>query len=117
MSASAQQIDAFLQARMRIAGVGEVGVVEAARWLDEAGLLTDSAAQPGLPPQPAAQRRSARVRRPPRRYGRWFIARQPDSSEDRDRWGVEGYLRHPQTEEELAGIDEAARRMIADEPW
>lgn len=30
---------------------------------------------------------------------------------------VEGYRRMPQTEEELAGADAAARRMIAEEPW
>lgn len=38
----------------------------------------------------------------------------------RDRIGqeiVDAYRRLPQTEEELAWTDEAARRMIADEPW
>jgi metal-responsive CopG/Arc/MetJ family transcriptional regulator len=30
---------------------------------------------------------------------------------------VEGYLRQPQTEEEVAWAAEAGRRMIADEPW
>jgi Arc/MetJ-type ribon-helix-helix transcriptional regulator len=30
---------------------------------------------------------------------------------------VEGYRRQPQTEEELAGADEAARAMIEAEPW
>jgi metal-responsive CopG/Arc/MetJ family transcriptional regulator len=30
---------------------------------------------------------------------------------------VAAYLEQPQTEEELAGVDEAARRMIEDEPW
>ena len=30
---------------------------------------------------------------------------------------VEGYLRQPQTDEELAWTDEAARRMIEEEPW
>ena len=30
---------------------------------------------------------------------------------------VAAYLVQPQTEEELAGVDEAARRMIEDEPW
>jgi Arc/MetJ-type ribon-helix-helix transcriptional regulator len=39
---------------------------------------------------------------------------------ERERIGaeiVEGYLRMPQTEEELGWTDAAARRMIADEPW
>ena len=30
---------------------------------------------------------------------------------------VEGYRRMPQTDEEFAGADEAARRMIEEEPW
>ena len=30
---------------------------------------------------------------------------------------VEGYRRQPQTEEELAGVDEAAAAMIREEPW
>lgn len=30
---------------------------------------------------------------------------------------VEGYRRQPQTEEELAGADEATRAMIEAEPW
>jgi Arc/MetJ-type ribon-helix-helix transcriptional regulator len=30
---------------------------------------------------------------------------------------VDAYTRQPQTEAELAWTDEAARRMIADEPW
>jgi Arc/MetJ-type ribon-helix-helix transcriptional regulator len=30
---------------------------------------------------------------------------------------VEGYRRRPQTDEELAGVDEATRSLIAEEPW
>jgi Arc/MetJ-type ribon-helix-helix transcriptional regulator len=30
---------------------------------------------------------------------------------------VEAYSRMPQTEEELAGLDEATRALIAEEPW
>jgi hypothetical protein len=30
---------------------------------------------------------------------------------------VEGYRRHPQTEEEIGWADEATVRMIAEEPW
>jgi Arc/MetJ-type ribon-helix-helix transcriptional regulator len=30
---------------------------------------------------------------------------------------VDGYLRIPQTDEEIGWADEAARRMIAEEPW
>jgi Arc/MetJ-type ribon-helix-helix transcriptional regulator len=30
---------------------------------------------------------------------------------------VEAYRRHPQTEEELAGLDASTRAMIEEEPW
>jgi Arc/MetJ-type ribon-helix-helix transcriptional regulator len=30
---------------------------------------------------------------------------------------IAAYLAQPQTEEELRGVDEAARRMIEEEPW
>ena len=39
---------------------------------------------------------------------------------ERERIGreiVEAYTRMPETEEEMAWADDAARRMIADEPW
>jgi Arc/MetJ-type ribon-helix-helix transcriptional regulator len=30
---------------------------------------------------------------------------------------VEAYRREPQTDEELAGVDEATRALVAEEPW
>jgi hypothetical protein len=30
---------------------------------------------------------------------------------------AEGYASQPQTEEELAGLDDATRALIAEEPW
>lgn len=30
---------------------------------------------------------------------------------------VEGYRRHPQQDDELAGLDEATRALIEEEPW
>ncbi|MGI8983146.1 MAG: ribbon-helix-helix domain-containing protein [Acidimicrobiales bacterium] len=30
---------------------------------------------------------------------------------------AQGYTRQPQTEEELAGLDDATRALIAEEPW
>lgn len=30
---------------------------------------------------------------------------------------VEAYIRQPQTEEELAGLDQSTRALIAEEPW
>lgn len=37
--------------------------------------------------------------------------------ERRRQHDIEMYTRFPQTEEELAGIDEQTRRMIEEEPW
>lgn len=30
---------------------------------------------------------------------------------------VEAYQRHPQTEDELAGLDDATRALVEEEPW
>lgn len=30
---------------------------------------------------------------------------------------VEGYRRQPQTNEEIAGLDQATRALVAEEPW
>ena len=30
---------------------------------------------------------------------------------------VQGYRRHPQTDDELAGLDQATRALIAEDPW
>lgn len=30
---------------------------------------------------------------------------------------ADAYKRHPQTESELAGLDEATRALVAEEPW
>lgn len=30
---------------------------------------------------------------------------------------VDGYRRHPQTDEELAGLDQATRALVDEEPW
>jgi hypothetical protein len=44
-----EAINAYVQEQLRIQGEGSVTAVEAARWLDNAGLLNDSASRPGLP--------------------------------------------------------------------
>ena len=44
-----EQISAYIQAELRRRNRGEVTAVEAARWLDEAGLLRDSQHRRGLP--------------------------------------------------------------------
>lgn len=47
--ADAAQIDALIQRRLATLGMAEVAAVEAAQWLDSAGLLDDSPDRPGLP--------------------------------------------------------------------
>jgi double-stranded uracil-DNA glycosylase len=75
--ASPAEIDRFLQAELVRRGRGDVTAVEAASWLDEAGLLADSASRPGLPLRNLL--RAGRIRsgeqRPPQKHGSWFIVR------------------------------------------
>jgi hypothetical protein len=74
---SLAEINSFLQAELRRRGVQEVPAVEAARWLDTAGLLLDSESRPGLPLRNLLREgvilRSEQ--RPPNKHGRWFIGR------------------------------------------
>lgn len=76
-SANIVEINACLQERLRKTRRQEVAAVEAARWLDDAGFLADSPARPGLPLRNllrSGQIRGA-IQRPPKKHGRWFIAR------------------------------------------
>jgi excisionase family DNA binding protein len=70
-------INGYLQGRLRDLGRHEVPAVEAACWLDDAGLLNDSGARPGLPLRNLL--REGQIvgadQRPARRHGRWFITR------------------------------------------
>ena len=56
-------------------GLTEVDAVQAARWLDQAGLLGDSPSRPGKPLRDRlrAGRIHCGVQRPPQEHGRWFI--------------------------------------------
>jgi hypothetical protein len=72
-------INDYLQAELKRRQLAEVPAVEAARWLDGAGLLADSAARPGLPLRNLL-RDGVIVgsdQRPPRLWGRWFIVASP----------------------------------------
>jgi TDG/mug DNA glycosylase family protein len=77
MAASPAEIDAFLQAELVRRQIGEVTAVEAAAWLDEAGLLLDSPSRPGLPLRKLlrASRLRSGEQRPPEKGGNWFIVR------------------------------------------
>jgi hypothetical protein len=75
--ASISQINLFLQDELRKRAQEEVRAVDAAGWLDAAGLLKDSRHRPGLPLRNllrAGQIEGAE-QRPPRPHGRWFIRR------------------------------------------
>jgi hypothetical protein len=73
--ASPAEISAFLQNELKQRQRAEVEAVEAARWLDAAGLLKDRPERPGAPLRELL--REGRIvgaeQRPPGRHGRWFI--------------------------------------------
>jgi hypothetical protein len=70
-------VNAFLQTELRRRRLPEVTAVEAARWLDGAGVLKDSASRPGLPLRTLlrAGRIDGGTQRPPTSHGRWHIER------------------------------------------
>lgn len=75
-------INVFLQHEHKARQLREVAAVEAARWLDLAGLLMDSPSRPGLPLRNLLRERkiSAADQRPPRPYGRWLIVSERELS-------------------------------------
>ena len=77
MMASDAEISTFLQRKLASLGLVEVPAVQAARWLDEGGLLADSPARPGKPLRDRlrAGRIAPAEQRPPAANGRWFILR------------------------------------------
>ena len=78
MTLAIDAINDYLQAELKRRRLAEVTAVEAARWLDRAGLLADSATRPGLRLRNLL-RDGAIVgldQRPPQRWGRWFIVAQ-----------------------------------------
>lgn len=77
MAASPAEIDRFLQAELVRRGLRDVAAVEAATWLDEAGMLADSPSRPGLPLRNLlrADRLRSGEQRPKQRHGSWLIVR------------------------------------------
>ncbi len=73
--ADAEDISAFLQKEMSAREVGRVSAIEAAQWLDEAGLLPDSATRPGRPLRRLLKtgRIDGAVQDPPQPYGNWYV--------------------------------------------
>ena len=72
-----ERINAHLQSRLRKESRDEVAAVEAATWLDKAGLLPDSRARPGLPLRRLLRDGviTGQEQRPNVRHGRWWIRR------------------------------------------
>lgn len=70
-------INAHLQSRLLAESREEVNAVEAARWLDEQGLLADRNDRPGLPLRRLLRKGliDGAEQRPRRPYGRWRIQR------------------------------------------
>lgn len=75
--ADPKRVSAFLQERLGRLGLNEVSAVDAAVWLDEAGLLADAPSRPGLPLRNLLRTGAiaAAEQRPPKPNGRWFIRR------------------------------------------
>lgn len=73
----AERISDYLQAQLRTRRLADVSAVEAAKWLDRAGLLTDSRSRPGR--NLRSLLRDGKIpnaeQRPPQPYGNWFIIR------------------------------------------
>lgn len=74
-SAQIRAINEFLQNKLRVTSQQEVTAVEAARWLDEAGILHDDESRPGR--NLRGHLRGGEVigaeRRPNVQNGHWFI--------------------------------------------
>ena len=72
-----KRINECLQKFLNDKSHGEVTAVDAAKYLDEIGLLSDSRLRPGLPLRNLL--REGRIvgadQRPPQAYGRWWIKR------------------------------------------
>lgn len=79
-------INLHLQERLEREWREEVAAVEAASWLDDAGLLRDSRNRNGLPLRNLlrAGRIAGQEQRPNRRNGRWWIRRLAASRKPRD---------------------------------
>lgn len=73
--ADVAKINTYLQGELRRRGLESVKAVEAARWLDDAGLLDDRTE--GLPLRNLlrAKRISGGSQEPDQKYGKWYIHR------------------------------------------
>lgn len=77
-----KEIAEFLQQQLQQRALDEVPAVEAANWLDSAGLLDDSHSRPGLPLRELlrAGAIAGAEQRPATSHGRWFVVRRGGGS-------------------------------------
>jgi hypothetical protein len=96
-----------VQARLRRDGLDEVAAVKAARWLDDAGLLTDSASRPGLPLRKLLRAGLIRgaEQRPRKAFGRWYIT---IDDEARSRTKPRAHRRRVRTPKPASGRNDSA---------
>lgn len=71
----------FIQEQLQRKALSEVRAVEAARWLDTAGLLPDSPSRPGRNLRNLIRNGevAGAIQRPPGKHGSWYIARTDNS--------------------------------------
>ena len=73
------KISEFLRDRLRTRPLDRVSAVEAARWLDAAGILRDNPEKPGLPLRKRLRERDGSIigaqQEPNKPHGRWYIYR------------------------------------------
>lgn len=107
-------ISLYLQHELGRRHLDEVSAVEAAKWLDRAGLLRDSQGNPGLPLREFLRRRAILGQRQ-EESGRWFVERVRISKVDFEwhRWETRGRSRSYRPVAETAaarGEEEAVAR-------
>jgi hypothetical protein len=82
VAASVVEINTFLQGRLATFGLDCVAAVNAASWLNEAGLLGDSPSRPGKPLRDLL--RAGKIKnaeqRPPAANDRWFVLSSPSGT-------------------------------------
>ena len=74
-STQVQDFNRFVQDELRRQKLDEVSAVDAARWLDRAGVLCDSASRPAFPLRDLLRDDmiAGADQRPRKKHGRWFI--------------------------------------------
>jgi hypothetical protein len=116
VTARVDRVNFFLQEELRRRGVKEVAAVEAARWLEAAGVLGNSDSRPGLPLRNMlrAGQITGAEQRPPTSHGRWYISGVGNRASGGSDLGAATNSRHKRSPAPRASSDDhsgrAARR-------